>query len=485
MVKGEVVHVKIWVLISDALWNPWLFILFLLVGGYYSIRTGFFQVFAVREWLGKTMGPMLRRKKQAGASGGLTQFQAMATALGSTVGTSTIAGVASAIYFGGPGAVFWMWVSAFLGMMTGYAEKVLVIRYRRRDARGALKGGPPEYMRQGLGRRGHGLAACFSMACILATFCGGNLVQANSIASGMEAAFGVDVHISGAVVAGFTALVILGGIGRIGKVSSTLVPIMALLFTSGGLVVLFVNHGMIPAAIKDIFVSACSWQAVAGGGAGYACSAALRYGMARGVFTNEAGMGSSAMAHAVSDAESPHKQGLWGMLEVFLATLVIATVSALVILTSGIYQPLDALRAIESGMPDPDLLGVPLVVRSFATVLGGLAGPFMALCLTLFAISSILGWSYYGERCVEELGGRVRAKAVYRLLFIVAIMVGSVADVGMVWELADICNALMAFPNLIAILLLSPQVMRIFFAEQERQARRLPKHVPRPKKNAS
>lgn len=473
-------HVSCLTKLSEMLWNPWLFLLFFLVGGYYSIRTGFFQLFDLRHWMGKTFGSLLRRRSKNGSAGRLTQFQAMATALGSTVGTSTIAGVATAIYFGGPGAVFWMWMSAFFGMMTGYAEKVLAIRYRKRDKDGVLCGGPPAYMTQGL----HAplLAKCFCLACIPASFAGGNLVQINSIASGMQAAFGVSPRIVGGVVAAFVAVVILGGIGRIGQVSSALVPMMALLFTGGGLVVLFFNRAALPSAFAQIFGAAFSLPALAGGGAGYGISAALRYGVARGVFTNEAGMGSSAMAHAVADAKSPHDQGLWGILEVFLATLVIATTSALVILSSGIYQSQEALRAIESGLHNPELLGVPLVVNAFGTVMGEWSGAFVAICLTLFAVSSILGWSYYGERCLSELVGSTRGRGLYRVLFIAAILLGSVSEVGMVWELADLCNGLMALPNLIALLLLSPQVLAIFRESETLRLREPKRKVKRGKK---
>jgi AGCS family alanine or glycine:cation symporter len=241
---------------------------------------------------------------------------------------------------------------------------------------------------------------------------------------------------------------------------------MALLFTGGGFFVLAAHYAAIPQALGEIVYSAFSFPAVAGGGAGYGLASAMRYGVARGVFTNEAGMGSSAMAHAVADAESPHAQGLWGILEVFLATLVIATTSALVILTSGIYRSGDALRTLESGLVDPTMLGVPLVVRSFGTVMGLWSGPFVAICLTLFAVSSILGWSYYGERCLEELVGSERGRTLYRIFFISLIMVGSMADVGMVWEIADLCNGLMALPNLTALLLLSPQVLGVWKESQ-------------------
>ncbi|MBP1758739.1 MAG: amino acid carrier protein [Firmicutes bacterium] len=444
----------------SALWNPWLLALFFIVGGYYSLRTGFFQVFHFRHWMGSTLGPLFRRSRKQAAKGRLTQFQAMATALGATVGTSSIAGVATAIYFGGPGAVFWMWMSAFLGIMTGYAEKVLAIRYRRRDEKGQWKGGPAEYMTRGL--KCPAMAKLFCLACLLASFTGGNLVQANSLAWGMQAAFGTEVRIVGVIVAGFVAVVIFGGIGRIGKVSSAMVPVMALLFAGGGLWVLAANHAVLPGVFREIMTSAFTVPALTGGGAGYSVSAALRYGVARGVFTNEAGLGSSAMAHAVADVDREHTQGLWGMLEVFIATLVIATVSALVILSSGIYQPGDALRVIESGLVDSATVGAPLAVRSFETVMGGLAGPFLAICLALFAISSLLGWSYYGERSLEELLGSQKGRGLYRVVFIALILVGSVSKVDVVWELADLCNGLMALPNLTALLLLSPEVLKIW-----------------------
>lgn len=356
--------------------------------------------------------------------------------------------------------MFWMWISAFLGMMTGYAEKVLAIFYRSRDKMGAWKGGPQEYMKKGLGLSA--LAKMFSLACLFASFSGGNLVQINSVASGMQAAFAVPPQITGFVIAGFTALVILGGIERIGKVSSTLVPIMALCFVLGSLFVLLVHYRAVPTAFGDIFKRACNFDSAAAGVSGYGVAAAVRYGVARGVFTNEAGLGSSAMAHAVADVKKPHTQGLWGILEVFVATIVIATMSALVILSSGIYQREGALYAIETGTSDPSMVGVPLVAQSFETAMGDFGAPFLVLCLLFFALSSIVGWSYYGERCVEELGGKRAGIGLYRILFLITIVVGSTADVKDVWEMADICNGLMALPNLIALLLLSPQVLKIW-----------------------
>ncbi len=450
--------------LSDALWNPCLLILFFLVGGYYSFRTGFFQLFNAKQWMGSTIGRMFSRSNKNIGKGKLTQFQAMATALGSTVGTSSIAGVATAIYFGGPGAVFWMLLSAFVGMMTGYAEKVLAIHYRIDDGNGGYKGGPAEYIRRGL--HSPFFAKFFCVACILASFSGGNLVQANSIASGVETAFGISSYTTGLLIVVFTAVVVLGGIERIGQVSSKLVPIMAVLFTVGGICVLIVNAAAIPEALIEILASSCSFTAVVGGGAGFSVSNAMRYGVARGVFTNEAGLGSSGMAHATAQVEKAHTQGMWGILEVFLATFVIATVSALVILTGGVYHSGESLRMLNEGVTDTAMIGVPLVVNSFASVMGRWAGPFISICLTLFAISSILGWEYYGERCTQELfGGKILIR-IYRTLFFACLFVGSISDVAMVWEIADLFNGMMALPNLIALLLLSPKVMEIWRREE-------------------
>ncbi|MEG2000782.1 MAG: amino acid carrier protein [Evtepia sp.] len=432
---------------SQALWSPGLLILFLLVGGYFSFRTGFFQLFGLRVWMRGTIGSLFQKHRSVG---GLSQFQVISTALGATVGTGSIAGVATAICLGGPGAVFWMWVSALLGMMTGYAEKVLAIAYRHK--RGTdWEGGPAEYITEGLHMPL--LAGFFSIACVLASFSGGNVVQANSIASIMQTAFGFNPLLSGVLLALLTGMVILGGIARIGRVCAALVPAMAALFVGGGLFVLAVHHAAIPDAFSAIINGAFTPHAALSGGVGFSMATAMRYGIARGVFTNEAGMGSSAMAHATADVESAEEQGFWGILQVFLATIVIATLSALVILTSGIPQ-------------NATLSGVPLAARAFETVLGSWSGIFLAVCLLLFAFSSLLGWNYYGERSISYLTHNPRAKQIYRLVFIALIVLGSLADVGAVWDLADFCNGLMALANLPALLLLSPKVLSIWRAER-------------------
>jgi len=441
--------------LTDFIWNPWLLGLFLVTGLTYSVRTGFFQLFGARRWLGATVGSLLRPKKGSGS--GITRVQALATALASTIGTGSIAGVATAIFFGGPGAVFWMWVSALLGMMTGCAEKVLALRYRRRRADGSWEGGPMYYLAHGL--HSPFLAGWFALACMGGALVGGDLVQSNSIAQAMHALFGWDKLTVGVVTAVLAGMVLMGGIGRIARFSQFLVPVMALLFLGSGAVVLWVRRTALPHALSLIITSAFTPAAAAGGVGGYTISAALRYGVARGVFTNEAGMGASALAHANAETNMPGEQGMWGILEVFTATLVICTMTALVILTTGVYDPAQAQIAISSGDFSGVEMGVPLAAASFAVVLGRAGEWVVSVCLLLFAFSSLLGWSYYGE---AALGWLVKGKyrhMVWRIVFLSVTVAGSVGDVSFVWQLVDLFTALMALPNLAALLALSPQVL--------------------------
>ena len=441
--------------LGNLLWNPWLLGLFLVTGLYLSVRTGFFQIFRCGVWCRATLGS-LGQEEQRGKSG-LTRMQAMSTALAATIGTGSIAGVATAIFYGGPGAVFWMWVSALLGMMIGCVEKTLAIRYRTRDRAGRWQGGPMIYMEQGLGNKS--LAMLFALCCVASCLGGGNMVQSNSIAAALWSAFGWDRLTVGVVVALLTGLVIVGGVGRIGRVSETLVPCLARLFVGGGLVVLACRWQALPAAFAQIMAGAFCPQAVLGGGAGYGVAAALRYGVARGVFTNEAGIGTSAIAHAAADTREPAEQGMWGIFEVFVATVVVCSVTALVVLTTGVYSPQQALDAIHSGQVDPQMVGAPLSAAGFSAVFGPFGGIFVSVCLLLFAFTSLLGCSYYGERSLAYLVGEGRGRGVYRLVFLGAIVWGSVADVSAVWQLADIFNGLMALPNLCTLLLLSPQAI--------------------------
>ncbi len=441
--------------LSDLVWGPWTLGLFLLVGGYYSLRTGFFQLWGAPVWL-RTVFRSLRRRGGGGKGRAVTQLQAMSAALAATIGTGSVAGVATAIFFGGPGAVFWMWVSALIGMMTGCAEKILAVRYRERGPDGALRGGPMVYIRDGL--RLPGLAGLYAVFCVAETLCGGNLAQANSIATGMHSAFGVDRLASGIVLAVLVMIVLVGGIGRIGRVSELLVPLMAGLFILGGLGVIAANARALPAVFSQIIQYAFAPRAVAGG---YSMGLALRYGAARGVFTNEAGLGMSAIAHACADVEEPAEQGMWGIFEVFFATLVICTVTALVILTSGVYSPEEACSMIARGAVPERMLGAPLTAAGFATLLGRAGEVLVTVCLILFAFTSLLGAGYYGRRGVESLTDARWALALYHLAFPVFIILGSVWDLKAVWLLVDVFNGLLALPNLAALALLSPEVLRI------------------------
>ena len=440
---------------ADALWDPWLLGFFLLTGLLLSLGCGFFPLFRVRLWLSATLGSLFRPRDRPVR--GISSLQALSTALASTIGTGSIAGVAAAIYLGGPGAVFWMWVSALLGMATSCVEKLLAVRYHCPSPDGGWQGGPMYYLRDGL--HCPVLAAWFALACLPATLAGGNLIQSGSIASALHAALGWDRLAVGLVVAVLTGLVILGGIGRIGRVSETLVPCMALLFIGGGVMVLICHRAAIPEALERIVTGAVTPKAALGGGIGYGMAAAMRYGVARGVFTNEAGMGSSAIAHAASNVQEPAEQGMWGIFEVFIATLSVCSITALVILTSGVYQEDAALLAIQSGTVTSAMVGAPLSAAAFSTVFGRFGVVFVAVCLLLFAFTSLLGSSYYGERGLQYLTGTDRWRWPYRAAFLLAVVAGSVGDVAVVWQLADIFNGLMALPNLCALLLLSPEAL--------------------------
>ena len=443
---------------ADALWNPWLLGLFLLTGLVYSLGSGFFQLFGARIWLRTTLGSLLHPRKENGK--GLSPLQALATALASTMGTGSIAGVAVALTLGGPGAIFWMWVSAFLGMMTGCGEKLLVVRYQRPAPDGGLQGGPMFYLRDGVGSPL--LAGWFALVCLPATLAGGNLVQSSSIALSLEAVFGCDRLVTGLCTALLAGLVMVGGIGRIAGVSSALVPAMALLYLGSGAVVLCCRASALPGAFHVIFSHALSPAAPLGGGAGWTLASALRYGVARGVFTNEAGLGTSAMAHGAARTDHPARQGMWGIFEVFLSTLVVCTMTALVILVSGVWQPTDPAA----------LTGAPLTAAAFGSVLGAAGEGVVALSLLLFAFSSILGWSYYGQQSLRYLAGSDRFLPLYRVVFLACTLLGALWEPGGIWQLVDLCNALMALPNLTALFILAPRALESLDCWQSEQRRK-------------
>lgn len=390
-----------------------------------TVRTGGFQLRRWGYWMRHTLGAILTdrsvtahtaREEQA-----ISQFQSLCTALASTIGTGNLVGVATAILSGGAGAVFWMWVMALLGMMTSYAENVLGIYYRRKDPAGGWRGGPMYYLRDGLGGKpGRVLAVLFAAFCALASFGIGNLSQLNSIAGNLKAAFGVPEAVTGAVLAAVSAVILLGGLKRVAAVAERLVPAMALLYIVGALTVVGVHITAVPAALAAIVKGAFGLRAAGGGMVGYGLSRAVTWGFKRGAFSNEAGLGSSVMVHAASNVKEPVQQGMWGIFEVFADTMVVCTLTALVVLTSGFVEP-------DTGRIAAGAAGSALVGQAFDAVFGALGSKLIAVCILLFAYSTTLGWSCYGCKAVEYLFG-AGAGAFYRVLFVALMPLGVVVS---------------------------------------------------------
>lgn len=449
--------------VNGIVWGPVGLGLLFGTGLLLTVRTGCFQLRRCGYWMRHTFGAILTdrsvtahtaREEQA-----ISQFQSLCTALASTIGTGNLVGVAAAILSGGPGAVFWMWVMALLGMMTSYAENVLGIYYRRKDPAGGWRGGPMYYLRDGLGSRpgcklpGQVLAALFAAFCALASFGIGNLSQLNSIAGNLKAAFGVPEAVTGAVLAAVSAVILLGGLKRVAAVAEKLVPAMALLYIVGALTVVGVHITAVPAALAAIVKGAFGLQAAGGGVVGYGLSRAITWGFKRGAFSNEAGLGSSVMVHAASNVKEPVQQGMWGIFEVFADTMVVCTLTALVVLTSGFVDP-------DTGRMAAGAAGSALVGQAFDAVFGTLGAKLIAVCVLLFAYSTTLGWSCYGCKAVEYLFG-AEAGAGYRVLFVAVMPLGAVMRLDLAWALSDTFNGLMMLPNLIGVVALSGTVVRI------------------------
>ena len=439
-------------IIGDFAWGPPMLVLLVGTGIFFTILLKVFQVTKIKLWWSSTFGEIFKkggaRAKQDDAN--ISPFQAVTTALASTVGTGNIAGVATAIFSGGPGAVFWMWVSGFFGMMTKYAEIVLAVKYRETDANGAYHGGPMYYIQNGLKMKW--LAVIFAIFATLATFGIGNIAQSNAIATAFNENFGIPTLVVGIGIAVLVALVIIGGIKRIASVTEKLIPFMAIFYIVGGIVILLMNIAKLPAAFAVIFENAFSFRSVGGGIMGYVIMRAMRYGIARGVFSNEAGLGSAPMAHAASRTKDPVQQGLWGVFEVFVDTIIICTISGLVIVTAGQYGG--------------EISGVSLVNASFKEAFGDFGGVFVAIAILCFAGSTILGWSYYGQQCLRYLAGDNKVldtgyKIFFSLLTIAGAVAGQREGLKLVWDISDTLNGLMAIPNLIALLLLSKVVITL------------------------
>lgn len=429
-------------MVNDFVWGPIMLVLLVGTGVYLTIRTNFMSFRKLGYILKNTLFKIF--DKDTTGEGEITSFQAVATALAATVGTGNIAGVATAIAIGGPGAIFWMWLSALFGMATKFAEVVLSIEYREKTEDGRFVGGPMYYIAKGLNAKW--LAYIFAIFAAMAAFGIGNMVQSNSVAASLEVSFGINKWVTGFVLAGLAALVMFGGLKRIASVTETLVPIMAGFYILGGIFILIKNFSSIPAAFGLIFRSAFSGTAAAGGFVGSTMALAARMGVARGVFSNEAGLGSAPIAHAAATTDHPVRQGLWGVFEVFMDTLVICTITALLIIVTGAWNTGET--------------GAALTTMAFDISIPVIGGYIVSIGILLFAFSTLLSWSYYGERSAEFIFGP-KVIVPYRIIWIPFIVVGAVGGLETLWNVADTLNGLMAIPNLIGILGLGGVVVKL------------------------
>ena len=430
---------------SDYLWNWVLLILLVGTGLYFTLRLRFVQVRRFGEGMRRLFGGFSLHGKAAGKDG-MSSFQALTTAVAAQVGTGNITGCATALVSGGPGALFWVWVSAFLGMATIYAEAVLAQKYKT-TVDGHVTGGPIYYIRAAFrGRFGRFLAGFFSLEIILALCFMVNMVQSNSIGDAFHNAFGISKPVVGVIIAAVAAFIFLGGVTRIASVTEKLVPVMAAFYIVGCVVILGMNAAALPNAFAQIFVLAFRPQAMAGGLAGVTVQQAMRFGVARGLFSNEAGLGSTPHAHALAKVERPQDQGAVAIVSVFIDTFVILTLTGLVLITSGL-------------IPD-GLTGTALTQAAFSQAFGPFGQVFIAICMLFFAFSTILGWYFFGEVNFKALFG-ARGLPVYSVIVVLFVLIGSSLKVDLVWALADFFNGLMAIPNLIALLALSGVVAAI------------------------
>lgn len=444
--------------LNGVVWGIPMMCLILGTGVYLCIRCGFPQFAHFGHIMKNTLGKAF--EKSEAKEGSVSPFKAMCTALAASIGTGNIAGVSGAIAIGGPGAVFWMWMSALLGMCTKFAEVTLSIKYRQRNEKGDWVGGPMYYIQNGLGKKWKWLASVFAVFGALAAFGIGNMTQVNTICSTVGGAiknFVPDVNLTivawivGALCAVLASIVYLGGIEAIGDVCALLVPVMAIIYILASIAVIVMNISSVPEAFGAIFKGAFNPAAVSGGLAGVGIKMAITKGVGRGIFSNEAGLGSAPIAHAAADVDHPVKQGMFGVFEVFMDTIVVCTMTAMVVLL-GV-----GVQNIEYGND----IGAQLTINGFMSVFGDkIPGVVVAVCLTMFAFSTVLTWGLYGTRCMEYLFNYKAAK-VYQIIFCGVMIIGGVIKLQLAWDIADTLNGLMAIPNLIALLLLSPVVVKL------------------------
>ncbi len=465
--------------VNGAVWGLPGLILLIGTGILLTLGTKVFQITHLGHWWKNTIATVFRKDSKSTKTTdkkNISQFQALCAALAATIGTGNIAGVAAAIVTGGPGAVFWMWVAAFFGMMTNFSENVLGIYYRRKNKDGEWSGGAMYYLKDGLGKR-YGikalgpiskvLAVLFACFAILASFGIGNMAQINKIVLNMDAAFfsnvtlgtipGTEIDIInlilGLILLVIAALIIIGGLRRIAKVAEIVVPFMAVAYVIGALIIFVLNIGQVGAMFKAIFKFAFEPAAFLGGGIGVLIQKTMTQGFKRGVFSNEAGLGSSVMVHSSSNVKEPVKQGMWGIFEVFFDTFVVCTMTAIVVLSTGYID-------LTTGTPAAGANGDTLVSEAFGQYFGPVGNGFVAVAMLFFAFTTVLGWSQYGSKAVEYLFGEKGVK-VYKVIFVLMIVSGAVMEGGLAWDLSDTFNGLMMLPNLIAVVALSPLVIQI------------------------
>ena len=452
--------------VNGVVWGWPALILLAFVGVLMTCLTKFFQITHIGHWMKMTIGAIFKDKHVLGHTKdkSISQFQSLCTALAATVGTGNIVGVAGAIIVGGPGAVFWMWLIAFFGMMTNYSENVLGIYYRRKNTHGEWSGGAMYYLRDGLGSKkgckqiGMILAVLFSIFCFLASFGIGNMTQVNSISGNMKTVFGVPTWVTGIVILILGGLVIVGGLKRIASVTEKIVPFMVVIYIVGSIAIFIMNISQVGAVFGAIFKGAFALKAAGGGIVGSGIRLAIEQGMKRGVFSNEAGLGSSVMVHSNSNVSEPVRQGMWGIFEVFADTIIVCTLTAFSVLSSGLIN-------LETGESLVTYNGIELsnanmVSTVFAMHFGQIGAAFVAIAVMLFAFSTTLGWSHYGTKACEFLFGE-KFTIVYRVIFVIAIFGGAVMSDNLAWDLADTFNGMMMIPNLIGVLVLSPLVFKI------------------------
>ena len=452
--------------VNNIVWGWPALILLGFTGVLMTVLTKFFQLSHIGHWFKLTIGAIFKDKHVTGHTKdqSISQFQSLCTALAATVGTGNIVGVAGAIIVGGPGAVFWMWVIAFFGMMTNYSENVLGIYYRRKNSKGEWSGGAMYYLHDGLGSKkncrviGKVLAVLFYVFCLIASFGIGNMTQVNSISGNMEAVFGVPTYVTGIFVLVVAALVIVGGIKRIASVTEKIVPFMVIIYMMGTISIFVMNISHAGAVFGAIFKGAFAMKAAGGGIVGFGIKTAIEMGMKRGVFSNEAGLGSSVMVHSSSNVKEPVRQGMWGIFEVFADTIVVCTLTAFSILSSGLID-LDTGHALEA-YAGTELTKANIVSTVFSINFGYVGAVFIAIAIMLFAFSTALGWSHYGTKAFEYLFSE-KYTIIYKLIFVIAIFGGAVLGDNIAWEIADTFNGMMMIPNLIGVLVLSPIVYKV------------------------